>query len=116
MNIPQELNFRATLFGDGAKGSYIQCYRNEQYGINCTVTAETRHAAPVQVFTMDALPESEWDSFKAISEDAAVLDLPEPDPYEEPPPQPGPFDHLWPSSDPRAQEMDDLDAEEDVPF
>lgn len=73
MIIPDELPMHATLFGDMKDGGYMQCYRNEEYGIDCIVTAETRRSKPTRSFAIDRLPDQVFDSIDDLR--AAVADI-----------------------------------------
>lgn len=75
MLIPDDAKMTATIFGDLSKGGYFRCYRNEEFGIDHTVSAETRNSPAILAWAIDCLPDQTFDTIMALRE--AVKELPD---------------------------------------
>ena len=61
------------MFLDGAKGSWSQLYRNDEYGIDLMVTRQSRDEPITRKISFDWVPHLEWDNGSKMLED--VVDV-----------------------------------------
>ena len=50
---PAKVAMRCILYGDGKGGSFLQVYRNDEWGVQVEVSAESRRGTATQAFTCD---------------------------------------------------------------
>lgn len=65
MKLPDELDMKAMLFGDGHDGRYMQQYRNEEYGVGAVRTGSNKEPQKT-TYTADKLPEKEFNSWSEL--------------------------------------------------
>lgn len=66
MIVPDTIQMRATMFGDGARGMALQVSRNNEHGIQLEARRE-KHGAPwIETWTSDFLPDREFKTFREL--------------------------------------------------
>lgn len=67
--LPEEkIGMEAVMFNDLGDGGYIQLYRNEQYGVSCTIERLSRKVPVTRTFYHDDYPDREFKTMDEIKE------------------------------------------------
>ena len=67
--LPEEkIGMEAVMFNDLRGGGYIQLYRNEKYGVNCTIERLSKTSPATRTFYHDDYPDKEFKTMDEIKE------------------------------------------------
>lgn len=66
--LPEDIEMKATFFGDGAGGAATKVLRNEEHKVQVVVWRESRKDPFQELWTHDTFPDEDFLSYKQLRE------------------------------------------------